>query len=569
MATDETHNGLSRFSMHAFDESSAGMIDQLREEQTDYPAFGLDGGEDLSQLDPETAARRHLDQALASAAVPGLAAPAVPGAVSELVSLGTVTVPLTGTKIVKFRQTLDRVPLYGSLISVELDEDNNLVSLDSALGEPTDVDPVATLSPADAVAAVEASPGYRQDLAGIVPRLNYYFDGRYSTWRLVYILEDVPVEIDPDTETTRDAASGLEPPRAMDYVVDAHTGRVVAELPRTPSMAVVVSQTAPDGQGVERAFLVDQLAGGRMVLRDPVHNVETYDFAFADPVVEAGPLPGTAIANPPAWTPAAVSAHANAVAVSDFLRTELRRNNIDDRGGAMVSTINCVVASKSPGPKQWHNAFWIPSGAQMVYGQALAGGQLRSLCINLDVVAHEIFHGVTDRTARLEYALQSGALNESYSDIFGVIVSNQGKPDPRDWDWEIGEGLLPGGQPLRDMSDPPRFNQPDHMRDFAVRPNTRSGDWGGVHKNSGIHNKAAFHMLTHEAEPGRLALTPREVGAVFYLALTQRLSRTSQFADSRLGVITSARTFFRALPPSGQAEKVAAIEAGFEAVGIV
>jgi Zn-dependent metalloprotease len=566
MAPNETQNGLSTFSMHAFDESSSAMVDDLRGAQETDPAFGLAGTHDLSQLDPETAARRHLDQALASPAVPSLTAPEAHGAVSEFRSLGTETVPLTGTKIVKFRQMIDKIPLYGSLITVELDEDNNLVSLNSALGQPDDVDPVATVAPADAVAAVTEYPGYRKDVADIVPRLNYYFDGAGARWRLVYILEDVPVEPDPDAP---DATSDLEPPRAMDFVVDAHDGHVVAQLPRTPSVGPAVKQTARDGVGVRRTFLVDEQGDGvRLVLRDTVHNVETFDFGFRDPVVDAADLPGTAIANPPEWTPAAVSAHANAVAVSDFLRSRLHRNNIDDKGGAMRSTINCVVARFSPGPNQWHNAFWDLRRGQMVYGQALDGGLLRSLSVNLDIVAHEIFHGVTDHTARLEYALQSGALNESYSDIFGVILTNLDDPNPRGWNWEIGEGVLPGGRPLRDMSDPPRFNQPDHMRDFAVRPNTRDGDWGGVHKNSGIHNKAAFNMLTAEAAPGRLVLTPEEVSAMFYMGLTYRLSRTSQFLDSRAGVVASARTLFRKLPPAAQVEKVAAVEASFDAVGI-
>ena len=67
----------------------------------------------------------------------------------------------------------------------------------------------------------------------------------------------------------------------------------------------------------------------------------------------------------------------------------------------------------------------------MVYGQVLRRDELRSLSANIDVVAHEMFHGVTDHTARLEYACQSGALNESYSDIFGIIVANLGEDDPR------------------------------------------------------------------------------------------------------------------------------------------
>ena len=204
----------------------------------------------------------------------------------------------------------------------------------------------------------------------------------------------------------------------------------------------------------------------------------------------------------------------------------------------------------------------------MVYGQVLRGDVLMSLSANIDVVAHEMFHGVTDHTSRLEYAFQPGALNESYSDIFGTIIANYGNDDPRTWDWLLGEKLLPGDRPFRDLSNPPAFGQPGHMDDFNVLPNTRAGDWGGVHINSGIHNKAAFNMLTAEDEAGALTLTPPEVAAVFYLALTQRLSRTSQFADSRRAVVTSARTLFRTLPTDEQDRKIAAVEAAFEAVGI-
>jgi bacillolysin/neutral peptidase B len=204
----------------------------------------------------------------------------------------------------------------------------------------------------------------------------------------------------------------------------------------------------------------------------------------------------------------------------------------------------------------------------MVYGQVLRGTELRSLAANLDVVAHEMFHGVTDHTSRLEYAFQSGALNESYSDIFGTIVANWGNEDPRTWDWLLGERLLPGDQPFRDLSDPPRFGQPAHMDDFRVLPYSRAGDWGGVHVNSGIHNKAAFLMLTAEDDAGTLILAPAEVAAVFYLALTQRLARTSQFADSRHHVVASARTLLRTLPPDERRRKVDAIRAAFDAVGI-
>ena len=563
---EQTDNGLSTFSLHAFEESSSEVIEELREEREAYPGLAPEGVGSDAELDPETAARRYLREALESAAVPALTAPEDAGATSQFNTIGTETVPLTGTRTVKFRQTLHDVPVYGSLVTVEVDEANGLIGIDSALGQPVGVDPVADVSPAQALEAADTAPdGYAPTLTGVVPRLHYYFDGQASAWRLVYILEDVPVTLDRAAEPEADQASDLEPPRFVDYVVDAHDGRVVAVLPRTPSVAAGVDQTATDSLGMERTFHASR-EGGRLVLKDPAHNVETYDFGFRDPTIEGSRLPGDAIANPPDWSPGAVSSHANAVAVSDFMRTVLLRNNIDNQGGVMVSTINCVVADASPGPKQWVNAFW--NNRQMVYGQVLRGNELRSLSANIDVVAHEMFHGVTDRTSRLEYAFQPGALNESYSDIFGTIIANHGNDDPRGWDWLLGDKLLPGDKPFRDLSDPPRFNQPDHMDNFRLLPNTRAGDWGGVHINSGIHNKATFNLLTTENDDGTLTLSPAEVAAVFYLALTQRLSRTSQFADSRRAVVASARTLFRALPADQRDRKIGAVEAAFQAVGI-
>src|SRR5262249_49110887 len=119
-----------------------------------------------------------------------------------------------------------------------------------------------------------------------------------------------------------------------------------------------------------------------------------------------------------------------------------------------------------------------------------------------------------------------------------------------------------------DMSNPPAYNQPDHMRNFKVLPVTKRGDYGGVHTNSGIHNKVAFNILTAVDANGNLVFSPQEVAAVFYLTLWQQLSRTSQFSDSRRGALTSARTLFRSLPPDEQTKKLDAITRAFDAVGI-
>jgi Zn-dependent metalloprotease len=397
----------------------------------------------------------------------------------------------------------------------------------------------------------------------LTPRLYYYFDSNGNRWRLVYIIEDVPIK--------RPDKAGSVPNRVpfiMDYIIDAHTGALVAELPRTATMAGPNEENALDGLGKQRSIRFSSKQGNK-TLHDDQLNVLTYDFKYADPSVNSHKLPGNPVTNPPhPWQRAAVSAHANATAVARFLRDVLKRNNIDNQGGALVSTVNCVVVKYSPGQKQWFNAFWTPAKRQMVYGQVLHGAELRSLAVNLDVVGHEMFHGVTNDTSRLEYAAESGALNESYSDIFGVIISNYDQPDISKWNWELGEGLTANEKPLRDLSKPSRYNQPEHMKKYRNLPVTAEGDYGGVHINSGIHNFAAYKIMKARDPEKHYIFKPNELAAIFYIALTQHLTRNSDFSASRRGVTLAAQTLFRNEPQQTQKAKLAAINKAFTDVGI-
>lgn len=302
--------------------------------------------------------------------------------------------------------------------------------------------------------------------------------------------------------------------------------------------------------------------GPGFVLRDATRNVATFDFSFRNINAEFGRLPGTVVSNQPPkpWSPAAISAHANATEVVDFLAKVLRRNGLDNAGGPVISSINCV---DRPGTQEWKNAAWV--GTQMVYGQRKVGSRLRSYAAAKDVVAHEIFHGLTDKTSRLEYRGQSGALNESYSDIFGIIVSNINQANIAKWDWRLGEDLTGTGMPIRNLADPTKHNQPAHMNNYLRLPETREGDWGGVHWNSGIHNKAAHTILTTR-RGGQFLFTATQVAAIFYLALTQSLSRTSDFSASRRAVELWARSLFR--NDADRDVKVKAVSDAFAGVGI-
>jgi Zn-dependent metalloprotease len=563
--SDIGRNGLRTFAFHREDKGAASVLGAIRPQVRG--ARGARPGAaaaraPITGLDAESAARQYLTNALASDQLPTFTAGDPAAEKSEFKLIAVEAVPLTGTQMVKFCQYYRRIPVYGSLVAVELDKKNELISINSTLTEPTNVDPVATVAPADVMKTVVQASGADAQSLEATPSVYYYFDREAQRWRLVYIMRDVPKtkggnDIEAATEGVANRRQ-YSAPRAFDYVIDAHSGDLVAELPRSHDASV----KALDGLKKLRTIGYSQNNNGAF-LHDPDLNLHTFDFGFGNVDVLVSKLPGTYIANPPdPWDGAAISAHANAADMLKFLSTVLKRNGIDNLGGAVRSSINCVEEDDT---KEWDNAMWYRK--QMMYGQSKKDGKLRSWALAKDIVAHELTHGITDYTARIEYLGESGALNESYSDIFGVIVANIGQSDVKKWNWLIGEGLMDGEVALRDMRRPEKFDQPSHMADYVKLPKTEGGDWGGVHTNSGIHNKAAYNMLTAKDTQGNYLLKPKEVAALFYIALTQSLSRTSRFGDSRRGVELAARSLFA--NKTNKQARFKAVAKAFDKVGIV
>jgi Zn-dependent metalloprotease len=549
----------SSFAVHAASGRDKAKLSALKKERRAHRGFS--SGIAPAAMDAESAAKRILVQALESEHLPSFAAPKVGQTKSDFKSLGVETVPLTDTRVVKFRQTVDNIPVYGSLISVELDENNECVSINSTLAKPDVASHTAKISQYEALKTVAEAAGYGKDMPQVTPELNFYAHSN-GKWYLAFIFPNVRNGPKSKAHVRKASAHGHHPV-AMDYVIDALTGKLIAELPRTPSLSTsIVSATDELGMTRQIGIVTD---GSKLRMTDLTLNIETYDFQFDDPDANSARLPGKVVSQPPAFTPAAVSAHANASDVARFMRDVLKRNNIDNKGGKLMSVVNAVVKADSPDGKQWFNAFW--DSRQMVYGQVMYEGHLRSLAASLDVVAHEFFHGVTEHTARLVYELESGAMNESYSDIFGTIISNMGVADVGKWNWLVGDGLSAETEAFRSMQDPTKFGQPKLMKDFRVLPNTPSGDWGGVHINSGIHNFAAYHAMTAKSG-GKYVFKPQEVAAIFYIAVSQQLSRQSTFADSRRGALLAAQSLFRKLPPAQLKKRVKALEKAFTKAGI-
>lgn len=229
------------------------------------------------------------------------------------------------------------------------------------------------------------------------------------------------------------------------------------------------------------------------------------------------------------------------------------RNSLDDRGLAMVASVHYGTG--------YDNAFW--NGSQMVFGDG-DGEIFLGFTRSIDVIGHELAHGVTQYTAGLNYEGQSGALNESISDVFGSLVKQHAADQSAAAaDWLIGADLLaPGvkGRALRDMHHPgtayddPRLGkdpQPAHMDDFVET----TADNGGVHINSGIPNRA---FVLAALELGGNAW--ESVGQVWYDVLTGDIKADCDFATFAALTIAAAKAV--------DAETHTAVSNAWQGVGV-
>jgi Zn-dependent metalloprotease len=212
-------------------------------------------------------------------------------------------------------------------------------------------------------------------------------------------------------------------------------------------------------------------------------------------------------------------------ATYDFYWKVFGRNSIDGRGMRLNSTVHYG--------ENYDNAFW--NGQQMVYGDG--DGQIfRPFTKSLDVIGHELSHGVTQHEANLAYRDQPGALNESFSDVFGSLVKQFRRGQTAlEADWLIGRGLfMPGikAKGIRSMKAPgTAYDDPilgkdpqvGHMSDYV----TTTDDSGGVHINSGIPSRAFYELAArlkgHAWE---------KAGPIWYNTLTGGLKAESSFRDA-------------------------------------
>ena len=321
--------------------------------------------------------------------------------------------------------------------------------------------------------------------------------------------------------------------RAWVYV-DASNGKIISERNRihhTNSNGVAL--TAYSG---EQSIITDSLSPNnfRLIESSRGNGIQTFN-------MQQGTSYGSSIDftdNDNYWNNInanldqyATDAHWGAEMTYDYFLQEHGRNSIDNAGFQLNSYIHYDV--------NYFNAFW--NGAQMTYGDGNG-----SPLVSMDIVGHEITHGLTEFTAGLIYSYESGALNESFSDIFGASIEWFAKPSTANW--LLSDEI---GTTFRNMADPNALGDPDTY--LGVNWHTSSSDNGGVHTNSGVQNYWYYLLVNGGSGTNDngdnynvSGIGLSSASAIAFRSLTIYLTSTSQYEDARFYAIQAAIDLFGA-----------------------
>jgi bacillolysin len=348
-------------------------------------------------------------------------------------------------------------------------------------------------------------------------------------------------------------AEGSDGAARREIYIDALGGRRVYEREGLKSLRA--SGSGLSVHGSRRALFIDATGDGTYQLLDATHGPHGIrTFTAAQTLSTRGAMVRSA--DPDGWDEnvfgagAAVDAHANAARVADYLRSSLGLDSWDGRGTTLRLVVHYGVGVA--------NAFWDGKGA--VFGDG-DGDSFLPLSAGLDVVAHEVFHGVLQREPGLVYEAQSGALSESLSDVFGTLVEMYAG----EGDWLMGSDVAEPA--IRDLSRPWRLEDPSHMSEYRRLPVNPDHDMGGVHVNSTIPSYAAYLVAVGGTHPKSgisvMGIGVTKMGAIWWRAATLYLGPRAHFAEMAAATRAAAADLY-----GTNSEEVRAVEAAWQAVGV-
>ena len=302
-------------------------------------------------------------------------------------------------------------------------------------------------------------------------------------------------------------------------------------------LAWMAEEVYTNAEGAQRDSVFRSATSGKEVARFPHHHyarvLRTYD---CNNGTSCGSLASSSSNRINTGDLAIDSAHNYAVGTYDYFLSAHNRDSIDGNGMTLRSRVHYS--------NNYNNAFW--NGSEMTYGDG-DGVTFVPLSQDADVVAHELTHGVTERSSGLIYQNESGALNEAWSDIFGALVDRQEGATGADI-WLLGEDIYTpatAGDGLRNMADP--VAEGDY--DYYPTRYTGSQDNGGVHWNSGIANLAFVLLVEGGTHPrGKTSVNVSGIGFsaaadIFYQANNNCLTASSNFAAARDCTVQFAGSF--------------------------
>ena len=457
-----------------------------------------------------------------------------------------------GFTFLKLQQVYKGVPVFGSVITAHVDKEGVLTAVSGELAP--ELDKKQALKSGSKVKRADAVGIAAKDLAkkvGQAPELEHEAEPEFVVYakdgqaNFAYAVEFEFLSPEPGN---------------YQYFVDAQTGEVLDSYnqmhtakPGSGGGAITGTDTVGTGKGVlgdTKSFnTLTNSNGSYLVDRKRGNGIFTYNGKNQTRIPGTLWLDADNVYNA-AFDAAAVDAHFYAAQTFDYYQAVHNRSSYDGNGAQLVSTVHYG--------RNYNNAGW--TGSQMIYGDG-DGSQFVALSGALDVIGHELTHAVTDTTADLVYQNESGAINESISDVFGTLVEYHFNNNP---DWLMGEDIYTpnvSGDALRSMADPTLNGDPDH---YSKRY-TGTQDYGGVHWNSGIGNKAVYLLANGGSHYGVSvsAIGNDKVGKIFYRTLTQYLTPNSTYSHYRASAVQAATDLYGA-----SSSEVASVKAAFSAVGV-